>query len=111
LTQHSVPVHPKSRAATADNRYSPMLVGEVRRATTGLGVSWKLSGGSMWSSAVTNVSKNRQVRRAVYRKEAAVVAETRSSGASARGRLTHHAHAGADSQSTAKGRTNGQEAG
>jgi hypothetical protein len=41
-----------------------MLVGDVRWATTGFGASWKLSGGSMWSSGVTNVSKKRQVRRA-----------------------------------------------
>ena len=31
------------------------------------GSSWKLSGGSMWSSAVTKVSKKRQVRRATPR--------------------------------------------
>ena len=39
-----------------------MLVGEVRCATTGFGSSWKLSGGSAWSSGATNVSKKRQVR-------------------------------------------------
>ena len=32
-----------------------MLVGEVRWATTGLGSSWKLSGGRAWSSGPTNV--------------------------------------------------------
>ena len=40
-----------------------MLVGEVREAINGVGTSWKLSGGSMWSVAVTKVSKKRQVRR------------------------------------------------
>ena len=49
-----------------------MLVGEVRCATTGLGSSWKLSGGSMWSAAVTKVSKYRQVRRATRRKRARI---------------------------------------
>src|SRR5258706_12829994 len=44
-----------------------MLVGEVRWATTGRGSSWKLSGGSQLSSAVTNVSKKRQLRRAAVR--------------------------------------------
>ena len=41
--------------------------GEVRWASAGTGSSWKLSGGSMWSAAVTKVSKYRQVRRAIIR--------------------------------------------
>src|ERR1019366_4902786 len=47
-----------------------MLVGDVREATTGTGSSWKLSGGSQCSSAVTKVSKKRQVLRAVRRRKA-----------------------------------------
>ena len=47
-----------------------MLVGEVREASTGKGSSWKLSGGSQCSCAVTNVSKKRQVLRAVRRRKA-----------------------------------------
>ena len=66
-TISSVPIQPKSRAVTVASRYIPMFVGEVRCATTGPGSSWKLSGGSPWSSGPTNVSKNRQVRRAVRR--------------------------------------------
>ena len=42
-------------------------MGEVRWATTGFGVSWKLSGGSEFSAGTTNVSKKRQVRRAMRR--------------------------------------------
>ena len=38
-TVSSVPIQPKSRAATTDSRYSPRLVGEVRWATTGWGSS------------------------------------------------------------------------
>ena len=45
-----------------------MFVGEVRWATTGFGSSWKLSGGSAWSSDPTKVSKKRHVRRAVRRR-------------------------------------------
>ena len=35
----------------------PMLVGLVREATPAAGFSWKLSGGSQFSSAVTKTSK------------------------------------------------------
>src|SRR5690606_37937057 len=80
-------------------------------ARTGLGVSWKLSGGNIWSLSVTKVSKKRQVRRAVSRNDATVDAETRSSAACARGRLIHHATAGPASHNSAKGKTSGQEAG
>ncbi len=34
-----------------------MFVGEVRWATVGSGISWKLSGGRAWSSAPMKVSK------------------------------------------------------
>ena len=40
-------------------------MGEVRVANMGTGSSWKLSGGNQLSLAVTNVSKKRQVLRAV----------------------------------------------
>jgi hypothetical protein len=49
------PIQPMSCAATADSRYRPMLVGDVRWATTGCGSSWKLSGGRWCSAAVTQV--------------------------------------------------------
>ncbi len=44
-TQSSSPSQPKSTAHTEDSRYMPMFVGEVRCASIGSGVSWKLSGG------------------------------------------------------------------
>ena len=48
------PIQPKSRAQTTDSRYNPMLVGEVRWATSDDGSSWKLSGGNILSfSAVS----------------------------------------------------------
>ena len=79
-TISSVPIQPKSRAVTVASRYMPMFVGEVRCATTGLGSSWKLSGGRAWSSGPTNVSKNRQVRRAIRRSAATSAAESCSAG-------------------------------
>ena len=51
------PIHPRSAAATTDSRYRPMLVGEVRVATTGTGVYCTLSGGRWCSTSVTTVSK------------------------------------------------------
>jgi hypothetical protein len=48
-----------------------MFVGDVRCAIPCGGSSWKLSGGRSLSSAPTNVSKNRQVRRATVRRKAA----------------------------------------
>ena len=63
-----VPIHPNSRADATDSRYNPMLVGEVRFATTAFGTSWKLSGGNMFCSAVTKVSKKLQVWRAMMRR-------------------------------------------
>ncbi len=88
-----------------------MLVGEVRCATTGLGWSWKLSGGSRLSSAPTKVSKNRQVCRAIKRSPIA------SSGArtlrfDGRGtRLLYTAKAGASAQSSMKGTPRAREDG
>ena len=56
-TMSEVRTNPKSCAASVDSKPSPMLVGEVRRASMGPGYSWKLSGGRWWLSAFTNVSK------------------------------------------------------
>ena len=53
-----------------------MLVGEVRCATTPRGSSWKLSGGRWLSSAVTKVSKKRQVRRAISRSSRCCVGDS-----------------------------------
>ena len=72
---------------------SPWLVGEVRCATLPSGSSWKLSGGSQWSSSPTKVSKKCQVRRAIRRSARRSVAgqRARSTG---RGRLTQKATSG-----------------
>src|SRR3989442_6559153 len=107
----SVPTQPKSRAATVDSRYSPMFVGDVRCATTGLGVSWKLSGGNAWSSGPTNVSKNRHVRRATKRRAHASAAESGWVGAVLRGTLIHRATAGDTAHSIRKGSAAGQAPG
>src|SRR3546814_2656000 len=88
-----------------------MLVGEVRCAMTGFGSSWKLSGGSMLSVGVTNVSKKRQVRRAMRRKSRASGSDTVSLRAAGDDRLLHKASAGAVSHSNAKGRASGQDDG
>src|SRR3546814_795201 len=88
-----------------------MLVGEVRCATTGFGSSWKLSGGSMLSDGVTNVSKKRQVQRAISRKSRASGSETASRRAAVGDRLAHKASAGAVNHSSAKGRTSCQDDG
>ena len=53
-------INPRSAALTVDSSCSPTFVGEVRRATTGSGSSWKLSGASQCVSSVTNFSKNAQ---------------------------------------------------
>src|SRR5678815_1771838 len=74
-----------------------MLVGEVRCATTAAGCSWKLSGGSQWSSAPTKVSKNAQVLREMARRKR-VCSGVRCAGLGASGRLTHQAIAGEASQ-------------
>src|ERR1700693_3437333 len=84
-----------------------MFVGEVRWATTGLGSSWKLSGGRKFSSDVTNSSKNLQVERAVNRRVFASLAETASVSGRLGGRLIHRATAGAATHMA----TNGMAAG
>ena len=58
-----------------------MFVGLVRDAMIGAGYSWKLSGGSQFSSAVTKVSKNRQVRRESCSRNARCTAERLTGGA------------------------------
>src|SRR5271170_6881598 len=55
--------YPKSQAAKSASSAMPMLVGLVREPMAPAGCSWKLSGGSQFSSDVTNTSKNLQVRR------------------------------------------------
>ena len=81
-----------------------MLVGDVRCATAGAGSSWKLSGGSQWSSGPTNVSKNRHVRRAMRRSASWSVAESRSATDSGGGRLTRRATTGDSSHRATNGR-------
>ena len=97
-TRSCVPIQPRSRALTIDSRYRPMLVGDVRWATTGCGSSWKLSGGSQWSSGPTNLSKNRHVRRAIRRSAMASAADSWRPADSARRLLTDRAIAGDSSQ-------------
>ena len=71
-----------------------MFVGDVRCATTGLGVSWKLSGGKAWSPGPTNVVKNRHVRRAINRSARASASDRGSAGVALRGMLIQRATAG-----------------
>src|SRR5688572_16015092 len=52
---------PKSCAARLASKLMPMLVGDVRWATTATGYCWRLSGGSQLSEAVTNCSKKAHV--------------------------------------------------
>ena len=73
---------------------SPMLVGDVRCATTGFGSSWKLSGGRKWSAGSTNVSKNRHVRRPVKRKSRVWSGDTNGIDRARTGRLIHRATIG-----------------
>jgi len=77
-----------------------MFVGEVRCATVGAGVSWKLSGGRSFSAAVTNVSKKLHVRRAMTRSSASCSGVPGSSIGWC-SRLTRWATTGARNQSTA----------
>ena len=81
-TSVAVSMNPRSWADSEASRLMPMLVGDVRCATTRPSDSCTLSGGSQWSSAVTNVSKNCQVLRATRRRWA----RSRSSSSTARGR-------------------------
>ena len=84
-----------------------MFVGDVRCATTGLGVSWKLSGGKAWSSGPTNVAKYRHVRRAINRSAPASASVSGSVAAMVRGRLIQRATAGAATHSSEKGQRGG----
>src|SRR6266850_6709792 len=88
-----------------------MFVGDVRCATTGLGTSWKLSGGKAWSSGPTNVVKKRHVRRATRRRARASAAESGWVGALLRGTLIHRATAGDTAHSIRKGSAAGQASG
>ena len=110
-TASTVPSQPKSRAATVDSTYSPMFVGDVRCATTGLGASWKLSGGKPWSSGPTNVAKNRHVRRAINRRARASSNDSCSALAIRRGTLMKRATAGAASHSSRNGSAAGHASG
>src|SRR5664279_5856998 len=67
-----------------------IFVGEVRSAITGLGSSWKLSGGSQFSCALTKVSKKCHVLRALTRKNPSCSAD-KFAGTRAIGWLIHHA--------------------
>ena len=78
-----------------------MLVGDVRCATTGRGSSWKLSGGSELSSCVTNVSKKRQLFRAVARMRCRSSPLSCSGCPVTAGRLIQRATAGERHQRTA----------
>ena len=79
-----------------------MLVGEVRCAATGSGVSWKLSGGSTVVVRVTKVSKNRQVRRAIRRKACASASASGRRPATRGDRLAQSATAGETTQARCK---------
>ena len=84
-----------------------MLVGDVRDAMIGVGISWKLSGGSQCSSAVTNTSKKCQVLRAVPRRKPSC--ERESVGmAGPMGRLTHQAIHGEANQAPSTRKAVGQ---
>src|SRR3954462_9834132 len=102
----TVPIQPRSRAVTADSRYIPMLVGDVRWATTGAGSSWKLSGGSQLSAAPTNVSKNSHVRRAVRRSDSISAGDSSAEATTDTGGLPPRANKGETSHSARNGTAN-----
>src|SRR6266481_1352719 len=87
-----------------------MLVGEVRAATVGVGISWKLSGGSQISKEDTKVSKKCQVLRAVRPRKASCSAVNSGAGASS-GLLIHQAIHGAASQTQRIGEARASSAG
>ncbi len=99
----SIPSQPKSRAATVDKRYMPRFVGDVRRATSPFGSSWKLSGGNAWFSGPTKVSKKRHVRRAILRSMIASALAKGTARVSGWGALTARTITGEKAQSTMKG--------
>src|SRR3989442_15566688 len=80
-----------------------MLVGEVRWATTGCGVSWKLSGGNPLLSAATNVVKYLHVRRATRRRIRTSPGGNATGRAAMPGTLTQRAIAGDRAQSVNNG--------
>ena len=84
-----------------------MLVGEVRAATPVGGSSWKLSGGSQFSSAVTKVSKKCQVLRAMRRRKTSCSA-VNSGAAGSIGWLIHQAIHGAANHETEQRKSEGQ---
>ena len=88
-----------------------MFVGDVRCAITGRGVSWKLSGGSAWLSTLTNVAKNRQVRRAINRSACASTTESGSAGAVFLGMLIQRATTGDATHSARNGSATGSASG
>src|SRR5438093_12878840 len=88
-----------------------MFVGDVRCATTGLGGSWKLSGGNAWSAGPTNVAKKRHVRRAIRRRARASAAESGWVGSVLLGRLIQRATAGDTAHSSRKSSAAGQASG
>src|SRR5687767_3818143 len=88
-----------------------MFVGEVRCATTGLGVSWKLSGGNAWSSGPTNVAKNLHVRRAIKRRARASAGASDGMPDALLGMLIQRATAGDAIHSTSHGKAAGHAAG
>ena len=78
------------------------MVADVLWATTGTGVSWKLSGGSQLCSSVTKVSKYSHVLRAAVRSSMRSLSLTwRRSSVSAE-RLMSQANAGEPPQKMAK---------
>ncbi|MNF76205.1 hypothetical protein D3C84_583120 [compost metagenome] len=79
-----------------------MLVGEVRWAMVGLGISWTLSGGNQLSSGPTYRSKNAQVRRDSMRRKRSSCTDG-SNPAGVVGRLIHQAIAGLTSHTSSKG--------
>ena len=83
-----------------------MFVGEVREAIVGAGTSWKLSGGSQFSCAVTKVSKKCHVLRAVRLRKVNCSA-VKSGVADSMGWLIHQAIHGAASQRPRIGRAKG----
>ena len=91
---------------TADRgRYWSATSGAPR---TGVGSSWKLSGGNMWSAGVTKVSKKRHVRRAISRKARASPSRHLQMAARRDGdRLAQRAIAGEAIQSAANGSASG----
>jgi len=77
----------------------------------GFGSSWKLSGGSAWSSALTNVEKKRQVRRAISLSARASAADGAFVRTASHGRLLQRATAGDAAQSSRNGNAIGHAAG